>query len=239
MIRTLVVMALSTFVGMAQQAAAQDAVAGQTVFKKCQSCHMVGDDAKNRVGPVLTGVVGRQAGTFEGYKYGKSMVQAGEAGLIWDPEKLFDYLADPRTFLRTYLDDKKAKAKMSFRLKDEQSRRDVIAYLATFSSEATEKQSSLKSEGLLETAKNTLCVRNQNSHKHFFAVEAANAERLTGFLEPGEVLCTKAEPGLTGVVSVFEKADALEGCSRLVPVGTTEDMLKYVDFDRCFWSSNT
>jgi len=91
----------------------------------------------------------------------------------------------------------------------------------------------------VKTSANALCVRNRNSHTHFFAVEAEGAERRTGMLAPGETLCTEAEPGATGMVSVFEEADGFEGCSRLVPVGETEDMLKYVDFDRCFWGSNT
>ncbi|WP_442958322.1 c-type cytochrome, partial [Pontibaca methylaminivorans] len=43
--------------------AAGDADKGEKVFKKCQACHQVGDDAQNRVGPVLNDIIGRQAGT--------------------------------------------------------------------------------------------------------------------------------------------------------------------------------
>ena len=106
---------------------------GQAVFKRCASCHSVGAAAPNKAGPVLNGVIGRQAGTFEGYKYGKHMVAAGEAGLIWTEELVAEYVADPRAFLRTFLDDSKARAKMSFKLKDETARADVAAYLATLS----------------------------------------------------------------------------------------------------------
>lgn len=86
----------------------------------------------------------------------------------------------------------------------------------------------------------TLCVRNTSAQPHVFAVEAPDAGRRVEELAPGERLCVRgaAESG-TGVVSVFEGFDSLEGCSRLVPVGRTEDMLRYVDFDRCFWSSNS
>ncbi|MEM7067896.1 MAG: cytochrome c family protein [Pseudomonadota bacterium] len=115
-----------------------DAVKGEKVFKKCASCHMVGPEAKNRVGPVLTGVVGRTAGTFEDYKYGKSIISAGEAGLVWTEEELSEYLINPKKYLRAKLEDKKAKSKMSFKLKKEQERADVIAYLKTFSPEAEE-----------------------------------------------------------------------------------------------------
>ena len=110
-----------------------DAVKGEKVFKKCASCHTVGESAKNKVGPVLNDVFGRQAGTFADYKYGNSIVAAGEAGLVWNEDELFIYLEDPRKYLRAKLDDKSAKSKMAFKLRKEQDRLDVIAYLKSFS----------------------------------------------------------------------------------------------------------
>ena len=112
---------------------AGDAAKGEAVYKKCTSCHMVGPEAANKVGPVLNDLIGRTAGTFEGYKYGKSIVAAGEAGLVWTDDEIFEYLANPKKYLRAKLEDKKAKSKMSFRLKKEGDRKDVIAYLKTFS----------------------------------------------------------------------------------------------------------
>jgi cytochrome c len=47
---------------------------GEKVFKKCKACHKIGEGAENSTGPVLTGVVGRKAGTYPGYSYGKSIV---------------------------------------------------------------------------------------------------------------------------------------------------------------------
>lgn len=125
-----------TAIHSAQALDGGDAANGEKVFKKCMACHMVGDDAENKVGPLLTGVIGRTAGTVEGYKYGKSIVEAGAAGLVWTGEEVFEYLADPKKYLRAKLDDKKAKSKMSFKLKKEGERKDVIAYLKTFSPEA-------------------------------------------------------------------------------------------------------
>ena len=106
-----------------------DPVKGKKVFKKCMACHMVGDKAKIKVGPPLTDVVGRNVASFEGYKYGKSIMAVAETGLVWTEEELFAYLAHPRNYLRAKLEDKKAKSKMPFRLKKEQDRADVIAYL--------------------------------------------------------------------------------------------------------------
>ena len=106
-----------------------DIVKGAKVFKKCAACHAVGEGAKIKVGPPLTDVVGRKAAAFEGYKYGKSIAAAGEAGLVWSEEELAAYLTGPKKYLRAKLDDKKAKSKMPFKLKKEKDRADVIAYL--------------------------------------------------------------------------------------------------------------
>ena len=48
-------------------ASAQDAAAGETVFKKCKVCHQIGEGARNMVGPVLNGVVGPPAGVYPNY----------------------------------------------------------------------------------------------------------------------------------------------------------------------------
>ena len=223
-------------------ALAQDAAKGEKLFKRCAACHQVGADAGNRTGPVLTGVIGRKAGSFEGYRYGKSMKAAGEAGLVWEEETLLRYLANPTQYLRDVLDDPTARARMSFKLKTEQDRRDVIAFLAGFSPAAdTAGERAMPGDiGTRPTPADALCVRNASAQAHLFAVDPPDQRRETGFLAPGETLCIDgiAAPA-TGAVSVYESADEMEGCTRLVPVGRTEDMLKYVDFDRCFWSSNT
>ncbi len=204
---------------------AQDAQKGEAIFNKCKACHQIGEGAKNRIGPVLTGVVGRPAGSYEDFRYSKSMKSAGVAGLVWDEALLFDYLADPTAFLRVFLEDSKAKAKMSFRLKDEQDRRDVIAYLETFST--------------IKADATAVCTHNGSNERHFFAAETTGQVRVTGWLEPGERLCAPAKTkGEHGVVSVFYSTDVLEGCSRIVRAGEIEDLLRYADFDRCRWSSH-
>lgn len=117
-------------------ALAGDVAKGESVFKKCASCHMVGEGAQNKVGPILTNAVGAQIASVEGYNYGKSIAALGETGAKWTEEAMFEYLADPKDYLRTALDDKKAKSKMAFKLKSEEDRKDVIAYLASLSSNA-------------------------------------------------------------------------------------------------------
>jgi cytochrome c2 len=83
----------------AGSALAQDAEAGKTEFKKCMVCHAVGEGATNRVGPVLNDVFGRVAGTYEGYKYSKAMIDKGAAGLIWEHDTLAQFLHKPKEFV--------------------------------------------------------------------------------------------------------------------------------------------
>ncbi len=123
---------------LASGASAQDAAKGEAVFKQCMTCHRIGPDAKNLVGPVLTGVIGRQSGTAPGFAYSPLNKAAGEAGLVWTNELVMAYLPDPNAFLKKFLTDKGkpelavGSTKMTFKLPDEQARKDVIAYLDTF-----------------------------------------------------------------------------------------------------------
>lgn len=96
---------------------------GEKVFRKCKACHMVGEDAKNRVGPILNGIVGREAAAVEDFKYSDAMKAAAEEGLVWTPEDLAAFLEKPKEFIDG--------TKMTFAgLRDEADRADVIAYLA-------------------------------------------------------------------------------------------------------------
>jgi cytochrome c len=118
-------------------ARAQDATAGEAVFNKCKACHQVGPSAKNSVGPIQNGLVGRKAGSVEGYNYSALNKAAGAAGLVWTEENIFEYLADPNAFLKKFLTDKgkadeaTGATKMPFKLASDQERKDVIAYLKT------------------------------------------------------------------------------------------------------------
>ena len=74
-------------------AAAQDAAAGENTFKVCKACHQIGEGAKNAVGPVLNGIVGRKAGTYADYNYSDANKNSG---LTWDEATLKVYLKDPK-----------------------------------------------------------------------------------------------------------------------------------------------
>ena len=121
------------------EASAQDAAKGEQIFKQCMTCHRIGPDAKNLVGPALTGVIGRQSGTAPGFSYSSLNKAAGENGLVWSDDLIMQYLPDPNAFLKKFLTDKgkadlaTGSTKMTFKLADEQQRKDVIAYVNKFS----------------------------------------------------------------------------------------------------------
>jgi len=118
----LALVAVLATAGLASGAALADgdAAAGQKVFNKCKACHSP-EAGKNKIGPSLHGVVGRNAGTAEGYKYSGAMA---ESGLVWDEATLDKFLTKPKDLV--------SGTKMTFAgLKKEDERANVIAYLKT------------------------------------------------------------------------------------------------------------
>jgi cytochrome c len=109
------------------QAVAQDVAAGEKAFAICRACHQIGPAAKDAIGPVLNGVVGRKAGTYPGYSYSEAN---RDSGLTWDEETLQKYLADPQAVVKG--------TKMIFPgYKDPAKVNDVIAFLKTFAADGT------------------------------------------------------------------------------------------------------
>lgn len=121
MIRTASFAAALAIAGYAAPAAAQegDPVSGGKIYKRCQVCHAL-KEGQHRVGPSLHGVVGREAGSAEGFnRYSPAMQNAG---IVWNDEELSNYLADPRGYIPGN--------RMAFPgLPKEQDRLDVIAFL--------------------------------------------------------------------------------------------------------------
>ncbi|MEC5291607.1 c-type cytochrome, partial [Aurantimonas sp. C2-3-R2] len=116
---------------MASGATAQtvgDADAGKKVFNKCRACHAVGEDAKNKIGPELNGVIGEKPGMIEGYKFSSSFEEWAADKTVWDEALMTEWLADPRAVVKG--------TKMAFPgLKKPEDLANVIAYLAGFDEE--------------------------------------------------------------------------------------------------------
>lgn len=100
--------------------------AGAKVFKKCKACHQIGEGAKNRTGPILTGVMGSRFAHVEGFKYSKSIQAMAEEGMVWDEANMAEFLTKPRKFIK--------KTKMTFAgLKKKEDIEAIIAYLKSAS----------------------------------------------------------------------------------------------------------
>lgn len=95
-----------------------DASAGAAIFAQCRACH-VRDEGVNRTGPSLHNIVGSEAGGVEGFTYSDANANSD---ITWTPEKLFQYLENPRRVTPG--------TRMAFRgLPDPQDRADLIAFL--------------------------------------------------------------------------------------------------------------
>lgn len=75
-----------------------DAKAGEKIYLKCRSCHVL-DQPTNKMGPHLLELLGRKAAAVEGFEYSDAMKQAGENGLIWNETTLKEFLTSPKTMI--------------------------------------------------------------------------------------------------------------------------------------------
>ena len=113
-----IALAFAAALGSGVALAEGDAAKGEKVFKKCKTCHTF-DPGKKKIGPHLKGIIGRKAGSVEGYKYSKAMKAAD---VTWDEETLDEYLKKPKAYIKG--------TKMAFGgLKKDAQRQDLIAYL--------------------------------------------------------------------------------------------------------------
>jgi cytochrome c len=126
--RKLIVAALMA-VAFPTAASAQDLENGKTVFNKCRTCHQVGETARNAIGPVLNGLIGRKAGTIPGYVYSEANKTSG---LTWDEATFKSYIKDPKA--------KIPGTKMAFPgLTEQADINDIWAYILQFDAEGKVK----------------------------------------------------------------------------------------------------
>ena len=99
--------------------ASTSAAEGAKVFTKCAACHSIAEGGKNKIGPALWGVLGRQAGSLPDYKYSKAMAAHGKK---WTFEEMNGFLIKPKDWIKG--------TKMSYAgLKNEKERAAVILYM--------------------------------------------------------------------------------------------------------------
>jgi len=93
--QVLLSVAFATLVSGPLLAQEGDPAAGEKVFNKCKACHVL-DEERNRVGPYLLGVIGRPAGTAEGFTYSPAMK---DSGIVWDEVTIAEYVTDPKAYI--------------------------------------------------------------------------------------------------------------------------------------------
>jgi cytochrome c len=96
---------------------------GAATFKICSACHSGDKGGANKVGPALWGVVGRKAGSVDGFAYSEAM--KGKGG-EWTYDRLAGFINNPKTYV--------AGTKMQYAgLTDPEKLADLLAYLGTLS----------------------------------------------------------------------------------------------------------
>lgn len=93
--------------------------AGEKAFTQwCKVCHTV-EERKHRVGPSLSGIIGRKAGSSEGYKYSDAMIRSN---ITWNEDTLNNFMISNKNMVPG--------TKETFPgIRDQQTREDLIAFL--------------------------------------------------------------------------------------------------------------
>jgi len=157
---------------------ADDAVErGRQVFKACMSCHQIGPEVKNSVGPILNGIFGRRAGTITGIRYSDDLARAGANGLVWDRDNLDIYIENPRSLI--------SKTRMQFRgIKEPNKRADLLAFLRTFSDnprdipEAAPTAQALSHDPAVDS--NILAIQGDPDFGEYLAGECVTCHQVSG-----------------------------------------------------------
>jgi cytochrome c len=109
---------------------AQDVEKGESSFKKCLPCHSIGDDAQNKIGPVLNGLDGRKAGTYPEFNYSDANKNSG---ITWNEANFKEYIKDPKA--------KIPGTKMIFAgIKNEKEVNDLWSYVSQFDKDGSIKK---------------------------------------------------------------------------------------------------
>lgn len=96
--KTLSLLSLLSCLGVAQMACAENPAferiklaAGEELFAAdCRRCHST-DASRDSYGPLLEGIIGRKAGSVEGYDYSEALKAAG---IVWTEPALLAWMAD-------------------------------------------------------------------------------------------------------------------------------------------------
>jgi len=95
-------------------------------FKKCAACHSI-EPGKHKIGPSLAGIVGRQAGTAEGFKKYKAFKGAS---FTWTEDLIAEWITNTKDFIKNNPDKVMGKkSAMNVKIKKEKDRKAILEYL--------------------------------------------------------------------------------------------------------------
>lgn len=114
-VRKLLVLVLAALA--ASQASAQSLNGERLYQQRCGACHSI---ETNRVGPLHRSLIGRRAGTVDGYRYSPALAQAS---FNWTRATLDRWLRNPRAMVPG--------TRMGFSLASAAERQAIIEFLAT------------------------------------------------------------------------------------------------------------
>lgn len=101
---------------------------GARLYRRCASCHEIGPDARNKVGPHLNEILGRPAASIDGFRFSRALTAMADEGLIWEADTLDAFLLRPSDFVLG--------TRMSFSgVEKDSDRENLILYLATLTPE--------------------------------------------------------------------------------------------------------
>ena len=137
-----------------------DAAAGEIAFaRQCVSCHVVVNDAgetlagrRAKTGPNLFGAAMRAPGLAPDYRYGPSLVKAGQSEIVWKEENFVNYVQDPSGWLKTALDDPSARSKMTFKVRKIEDAQDIFAFLLSVSPDVATDAAAVETDENVEEA---------------------------------------------------------------------------------------
>lgn len=117
--KVVIALLASALTGWVGAAPAQETDAGQRLFQqRCGACHQIATP-RNGVGPNLQGVIGRKAGSIEGFNYSPAL---RESGVTWDAATLDTFLSNPAAMVRG--------TRMTQRFNNAEERRTIIGFLS-------------------------------------------------------------------------------------------------------------
>ena len=87
--------------------------------KKCSACHSIKKGGKNKIGPALYNVLGRNVADLDNYKYSKALMDYEKT---WTFEEMNEFLKKPQAYIKG--------TKMAFAgLKKEKDRASILLFM--------------------------------------------------------------------------------------------------------------